>query len=428
MSRDLHDAEAERAVLGCVLLHQEAVLVALEHIAPEDFGDHSHAKIFDVMRGLVRSKKPIDIVTVAGELDARDQLERVGGRASLLQFVESVPTASNIGYYAERVRGRSRLRKLARLAQSISEEAACADDADTYIASAQSKLLSLTEDVRGDLVSADQWALNASKRIEERARTGQVPGLATGIAGIDRAGGLRGLTILAARPSMGKSAFAQNVAINVAEQGCRVLLVSIEMEEDEVTDRFVGMRSLVNTRQLERPSKLEPPQWQRINDELRMMSELDLDLWIASDVTIDALRTRALRAHALRPIDLVIIDYLQLMRGTSRENRTQDVSSITRGLKVLSKELGAPVLALSQLNRAVEQRESRIPELSDLRESGSIEQDANVVAFIVRPHLYDQSADPTEAIVRIAKYRSGEIGSFKMRFDARFQRFEEANP
>lgn len=420
------DIEAERAVLGSILLAPDAVAVAMELISPDDFSDSRNRIVYAAMAALARESKPIDTVTLLGYLRERDQLESVGFDA-LLGYSGSVASASNLTHYASTVRGRSRLRRLASAAAEIAEEAYAAQDPEEYIAEAQSRLLAMTEDARGDIVSAREWTVRAYRRLEARRYSDASPSLDCGLVALDRMRILRpgSLVTLAGRPGAGKTSLAQNIVLGAAERGARTFFVSIEMGDDEIENKFLGASAGVPTRLLEWPKYIRDEDWPRLARSLSAVGEQTIDLWVASSVHIDTLRVRARRVHAVRPIDLLVVDYLQLMRGERGDGRVQEVSSISRGLKILAKELNATVLALSQLNRDCEKRNPPIPMLSDIRESGSIEQDSDAVVFVYRPVMYDDQANPNDAKAIVAKNRHGPPGDAELYFEPQIQRFSD---
>lgn len=423
------DIEAEKAVLGSVLLSDRAVLAALEHVQPSDFGHVPHRHVFEAMSALARTNQPIDSIAIAGMLDAQGRLESVGGVVGVASLANSVATAANVEHHAKQVHARARLRRLQEAAASILEQAPVALDADAFFADAQSRLLSLTEDSRGEILSSAQWTKRAWDRYNERLRSGASPSFETGFAELDRMTLFRrgSLVTIAGRPGMGKTASAQNIILGVAKRMHHVFFVSIEMQEDETMDRFIGAKSGVPTRSLEHPVRIDGYGWDCVNHALSELSEQPIDFWEASDVSIDSLRLKARRLHALKPIDLVVVDYLQLMSGSKRaQGREQEVSSISRGLKLLAKELGACVLALSQLNRDCEKRSPPKPQLSDLRDSGSIEQDSSGVIFLFRPWVYDKAhPNPGEVHAIVSKNRHGPLGEIRMQFNLPIQRFTE---
>lgn len=421
------DLESERAVLGSILLDPRAILSALDEVQASDFQVPAHRLIFQAMVSLEREKQPIDIASVCSVLDTLGQLTAVGGRVAVFDFSQAIASAANAGHFARRVSARARLARFVAEQVEILESAGGAADAAEYLQEAQSRLLKLTEEIRDDIVPADRLARDTFKRLETASDAQETPGLITGFAGLDRANLFRrgALVTLAARPGQGKTACAQGIALGVAERGRRVLFVSIEMGAEELADRFVASRALIDTGAFAR-ARFDEVDWKRIHGALSGISELALDTWpVASRLSIEQLRIRALRMHALRPLDLVVVDYLQLMQGDRGDGRVQEVSSITRGLKVLAKELGATILALSQLNRECEKRCPPIPQLSDLRDSGSVEQDSDAVIFIYRPHAYDETADLRLAELHIAKHRHGPVGRFRLTFHAPHQLFSD---
>lgn len=436
------DIEAERAVLGSVLLSEQSILVALDITDASDFGHPPHRHVFSAMADLARAEKPIDALSLSQLLEARGQLEVAGGRAGISGLMGAVATAANVAHHARRVRDRARLRCFVAKAEQLVTNARTAIDADEFLGAATSELIALTEDQRDDVIEAPVWAQDVMRRLDERYEKRQSPSLETGFVQIDQLTMLKpgNLITLAARPAMGKTALAQNLALGLAlgnehRPGVHVLFVSIEMSKEQIGDRFAGMHAGVDTRELERPWRMADHCWPKLMNALRAISEKRLDIWEPADVSIAQIEVRARRVHTVRPLDCVIVDYLQLVSGFG-EGRTQEVGSVSRGLKRLAKTLRVPVVALSQVTRECEKRKPPIPTMADLRESGSIEQDSDVIAFLYRPIVYAErndrgdvvdDTDPNDARVIVGKNRHGPTGECRLRFDAQYQRFWEVD-
>lgn len=421
------DILAEQATLGSILLSPGTIGLVLDSLTADDFYDQGYRETFRVMTELAREGRPIDYVSIASLLRARGQGVDMGGYQKLLGLTSCVASAANLSHHAAQVRSRARLRRLAEAATEIAKGAESAEDADAYIAHAQSRLLEMTEDTKGEVIWSKDWATQAFNRIELRSTSDEPPSLITGLTSIDRMRVMRrgSVVTIAGRPAMGKTSLAQNIALGAAHAGSRVLFVSIEMGEEEIETKFIGARSGIATRTIEWPKHFSESDWPRLARAIGEISGEQIGIWIASSVHIDTLRLRVRRLHAQQAIDFVFVDYIQLMSGDHSDNRALEIASITRGLKVLAKEIDGCVVAISQLNRDVEKRKPPIPMLSDLRESGSIEQDSDAVIFVYRPSVYDEDANINEAQAIAAKHRHGAPGSAQLFFEPAIQRFSD---
>jgi len=434
-----HNLEAERSILGAVLLDNHSLNAAVEKLRSEDFFLPQHRQIFQRMIQLAEHQQAIDVVTLMDDLARRDELDSAGGVAYLSQLADGLPRATNVEHYARIVKEKSVLRNLAFSAAAIQEQAlAAGDDADVILDRAESTIFQIAEDrVRAGLIGVKELVRDNFERLERIFSEGRrITGLATGYPGLDNeTAGLQPseLVILAARPSMGKTALALNIAENVAVRNREpVAVFSLEMSKESLLLRMLASEARVDAHKF-RTGHMGRDDWNKITRALTSLG--DAPLWIddSASSTVLEMGAKARRLKRDRGLSLMIVDYLQLVvptntgRGT---NRQEEVSSISRALKGLAKELKVPVIVLSQLTRAPE-REERRPQLSDLRESGAIEQDADVVLFINRPNFYKTDLpeeDRAKAELIIAKQRNGPTGNLNFVFLARHTRFEEAAP
>ncbi len=434
-----HNLEAERSILGAVLLDNHSLNAAVEKLRSEDFFLPQHRQIFQRMIQLAEHQQAIDIVTLMDDLARRGELDSAGGVPYLSQLADGLPRATNVEHYARIVKEKSVLRNLAFSAAAIQEQAlAGGDDADVILDRAESTIFQIAEDrVRAGLIGVKELVRDNFERLERIFSEGRrITGLATGYPGLDNeTAGLQPseLVILAARPSMGKTALALNIAENVAVRNREpVAVFSLEMSKESLLLRMLASEARVDAHKF-RTGHMGRDDWNKITRALTSLG--DAPLWIddSASSTVLEMGAKARRLKRDRGLSLMIVDYLQLVvptntgRGT---NRQEEVSSISRALKGLAKELKVPVVVLSQLTRAPE-REERKPQLSDLRESGAIEQDADVVLFINRPNFYKTDLpeeDRAKAELIIAKQRNGPTGNLNFVFLARHTRFEEAAP
>lgn len=420
------DLTAERAVLGAILLDREAILAVSDQLAPEDFALEKHALIYTAMLACLGRREPPDLATVTGELRRQEQLELVGGLAFLSELVAEVPTAVHVGYYAESVVSAATRRRLIRAGGAIAglgyDER---QELDTTLDQAEQTLFAVSQRQRGaDFTPLSTVVQQFFERTQREEEERHVP---TGMVDLDRrlGGGLRAgqLALLAARPGLGKSGLALTIAYELGvRRGRSVGVVSLEMSRDEILQRLVAIHSGIDTQQVEERVRRGDP---RATDALGALSTAPIAIEDTAMLSVMDVRSKARRLATVRPLDLLIIDYLQLLIGdTSAQNRVDEVSRISRQLKLLARELQCPILALSQLSRAVEQRSSKVPQLSDLRDSGSLEQDSDIVIFIYREEVYDEAtAQPGVAELHLAKQRNGPLGVIPVRFDAPSTRF-----
>ncbi len=423
--------EAESSVLGSLMLDKDAIIKIADVVHSEDFYDEKHKYIYLAMLELFEKSTSIDILTVSNLLDEQKRLEFIGGSSYLAQLVNSVPTSAHITHYASIVRRKGSLRRLIQAAGEITNLGYKEDtDIETILDQAEQKLFGVSQKfLKQNFVPMAQVLHETFERLDHLHKNkGQLRGIPTGYVDLDqKLGGLQksDLIILAARPSMGKTSLALDMARNAATQHkIGVGIFSLEMSKDQLVDRMLSSEADVNLWKL-RSGNLSDEgadsDFARIGDAMGRLSEAPIYIDDAAGANIMEIRTKARRLQSENPdLGLIIIDYLQLMQGRSTENRVQEVSEISRALKGLARELNVPVLALSQLSRAVESRPDKRPMLSDLRESGSIEQDADVVMFIYREDMYKgkESSMPNIAEIIIAKHRNGPTGKEALYFDA----------
>lgn len=443
-----HDEEAESSVLGAIMLAErwlDTISVDV-HLTAEDFYRPRHRLIFQAMIQLQAASEPIDTLTVAAQLTETGLLEDAGGKDYIETLVERIPAIGNTKQYGQIVKENSLLRGLLRASQEIQESIALRDgDPTVLLERAQQRVFEVAQDSRsGELVSIDQILHEELEKLEKQSLEGSaLTGTPSGFRDIDElTGGFQNgnLIIIAARPSMGKSALVTNIAENAALAGFPVALFSLEMSKTELAQRFIASRAKIEGDSL-RKGKVKGNRW---SDVMRAAEELStLPLWIddSSDINILELRAKARRLHGKslgmeandgedvdksKGLGLIIVDYLQLLRANDgRESRVEQVSQMSRGLKILARELNVPVIAVSQLSRAVEGRNPPRPQLSDLRESGQIEQDADLVSFIYRDEYYmkDESEKQGMAEIIVAKHRNGPVKDIDLTFLARFPKF-----
>lgn len=427
--------DAERGVLGSVLLMPEAIDEVAEVIRPEYFYSEAHQKIFQAIHHLFENNvRGIDGVTLANELQRRNELEDVGGAVYLGEILEAVPHAAHVKYYSSIVREKWMQRTLIYACTEIlADSYELTTEIDDLLQNAERKIFSIVEQQEGggNLFIGD-ILMDAFNRIEERmSKEGDVSGTTTGFSDLDaHTTGLQPteLIILAARPSMGKTALVCNIAEGVARSGKGVLLFSLEQSNLELAERFLCITAKVNGHDL-RAGNLNAEQRDKLMEASDELSRMPLYIDDKPGRTMGQIAALARRLHRKDPLGVIIIDYLQLVEPDDKGSpREQQIAGISRRLKFLAKELRVPVIALAQLNRGVELREDKRPRLADLRESGAIEQDADMVMFLHRPDAYDPEDRPGEAEVVIAKHRSGPTGIVRLTWRKEFMRFEDYSP
>lgn len=416
-------------MLGAVLLSEDAVNEVMDRIHPEDFYVPAHQAIFEGMRELFDTSQPIDAVTTSEVLRRKGELEKIGGVAYLTRLVDVVPSTSNIVYYAGIVEEHAKRRELIRAGGTVTD---IAFDIDEEIASvldrAEQTVLAVAERRSSQaLLEVGPMFNQVLEQIEALEELGSdLTGLSTGFVDLDKKlAGLQpaNLVVIAGRPGMGKSSLALNIATNAASTGEPIAIFSLEMSKEEIVQRILSSVGKVDSMKL-RSGQLGPL-WQKVVDAAGKMYKAPIYIDDSPVVTVTDIRAKARRLKRRRGLSLVVVDYLQLMQASTRENRQQEISEITRNLKNLARELEVPIIAVSQLNRSLEAREDKRPRLSDLRESGSIEQDADVVMFIYRHEYYHPEEQEKRGIaeVIIAKHRAGSTGPIDMTFQPEFTRF-----
>ena len=429
------DILAEQSVLGAIFIDEGKLVFVREYIEAEDFFKHTHRLIFAAMVALSERNEAIDATTMRNYLANHGDLENIGGLAYLAEVINSVPTSANAEYYAKIVAEKSNLRKLIdRLTDSVNQAYEGADDADTIIANAEKALIDVSEGASRSGFKRIDDVLNLNfENLEARSQqTSDITGIASGYPALDNmTTGFHEeeLIILAARPAVGKTAFALNVAQNIGTKlGLTVAIFSLEMGAESLVDRMLAAEGVINSRSI-RTGQLTDEEWQKLMIAQSNLARASIYIDDTPGIRITEIRSRARKlAQETGNLGLVLIDYLQLITGNGRESRQQEVSEISRQLKILAKELKVPVIALSQLSRSIEQRQDKKPMLSDLRESGSIEQDADIVAFVHRDHYYhdeeEEGGIPNNTVeVIIEKNRSGARGSVELMFQKEYNKF-----
>ncbi len=428
-----HNLDAEMSLLGAILIDEEVLADVTDKVKAEDFYENRHQRIFAAILRLYEQHRPVDLLTLSDELEKKDDLETVGGSSYLNELTNYVPTAANAAAYGELVAQRAVRRRLIKASGDIAE-LAYNDDTNTQeiLERAEAELFSVSDtSLKQDLVSLEQILTESFDRMEELHRDrGKLRGVRTGWRDLDNlTAGLQrsDLLIVAARPAMGKTTLVTNLAYNVAaKEKQAVLFFSLEMSKEQLVDRMLADASGVDAWNI-RTGNLSDDDFEKLSTAMGEMAEAPIFIDDTPGVTILEMRTKARRQAHSQPLGLIIVDYLQLMQGSSRGgefNRVQEVSEISRGLKLIARELNVPVIALSQLSRSVENRNPQIPQLADLRESGSIEQDADLVAFIYREAYYNPDTDRqniTDLI--IAKHRNGPTGKVELYFHPERLRF-----
>jgi replicative DNA helicase len=426
--------EAEEAVLGAILIDPDAIIRVATVLRAEDFYREKNRWIYETALVLHERREPIDFLTVCDELDHREQLDSVGGPAFITSLINAVPTSVHAEYYANIVERTATRRRLIEAAGEIAALAYKeADDVGEVVDRAEQVLFGVSERrVARDLVPIKQVLSEYYDRIEYLTRhRGEMIGIPTGFHDLDKIlGGMQrsDMLILAARPSVGKTSLALSIAHNAAKRyRQRVALFSLEMSSEQVVQRLISAETGINSQRLRR-GEIAQDEWGRFMKATSDLAETHFFVDDTPSVSALELRTKARRLHADVGVDLIVVDYLQLMRGDFRsENRVQEISSISRGLKALARELNVPLLALSQLSRGVEARSDKRPILSDLRESGALEQDADVVMFIYRDELYNENTERKNiADIIVAKHRNGPTGNVALYFKKELAQFLEA--
>ncbi|UOF91722.1 replicative DNA helicase [Fodinisporobacter ferrooxydans] len=424
--------EAEQAVLGAILIDPDALITASEIVHPADFYRAAHEKIFLAMLNLSERREPVDIVTLTAELQAQESLEDVGGIVYLTQLSNSVPTAANVDHYAAIVHEKAVTRRLIQVATQIASTGyEAAHDVTELLDDAEKKIFSLSQERNTrNFTHIKDVLVDTFERIETLySNKGAVTGVPTGYPDLDRM--LSGfqksdLIIVAARPSVGKTAFALNISQNVAlRTRLPVAIFSLEMSKEQLVQRILCAEGNLDAGRM-RTGYLEDDDWPKLSMAVGTLSEAPIYIDDTPGITVSEIRSKCRRLQTEHGLGLILIDYLQLIQGRPgrSENRQQEISEISRTLKGLARELNVPIIALSQLSRSVEQRQDKRPMLSDIRESGSIEQDADVVAFLYRDDYYDKESEKKNIIeIIIAKQRNGPTGTVELVFLKNFNKF-----
>lgn len=425
--------DAEKSLLGAILIDEETLADVSEVVKAADFYEKSHEMIFDAIIRLYERHKPVDMLTLTDELKRKDQLELIGGAAYLSELTNYVPTAAHAEAYADLVAQKAVRRRLIHASTEITELSYDENfETQELLSKAESELFSVSDQsLKQDLISMESILTESFDRLEELHRNkGALRGIKTGYRDLDAmTAGLQrsDLIILAARPAMGKTTLVTNLAYNVAtiEQKA-VLYFNLEMSKEQLVDRMLADASGVDSWNI-RTGNLSDEDFAKLSDAMGEMAEAPIYIDDTPGLSVLEMRTKARRVAHEQELGLIIVDYLQLMQGSGKHdgNRVQEVSEISRGLKLVARELNVPLIALSQLSRSVETRTPPIPQLSDLRESGSIEQDADIVSFIYRPGYYEpdnpEVANITDLI--IAKHRNGPVGKVQLFFHPERLRF-----
>ncbi len=416
--------EAERSLLGSVLISQDAFFKIVDIIKPDDFYDPAHKLIFGAILKLTEEQKPVDLVSLTNMLSERGELDAVGGNSYIADLTGAVATASHAKHYAEIIAEKSIRRRLISASEDIAELSYDESDSDasSILDAAEQKLFNVAKNtVKSDLVSIESILTENFDRLELLHQSGgKLSGIPTGFVDIDkRFAGLNrsDLIVIAARPAMGKTTLALNIAQNIAiDENLPVLFFSLEMSKEQLVDRMLSYESGVNNSKL-RTGDLSDEDFESLSHAWGALGEANMYIDDTPGITVTEMRAKARRLSYKQKPGLIVVDYIQLMSGTGKDsgNRVQEVSEISRGLKILARELDVPVIALSQLSRSVEARHPQIPQLSDLRESGSIEQDADIVTFIYREDYYNPETDRKHIVdFIVAKFRNGPTGKIEL--------------
>jgi len=427
-----HNREAEQSVIGAIFLDPQSLITASEILLADDFYHNAHKQIFETMLRLSDQGKAIDVVTVTEELSAKKEIEDVGGLSYLLELANAVPTAANVAHYAKIVEEKALLRRLIRVATKIVEDGYTREDeVEALLGEAEKKMMEVANRKNaGDFKHVKDVLVETFDNIEKlQSQKGDVTGIPTGFRDLDNitAGFQRNdLIIVAARPSVGKTAFALNVAQSVAVQAREnVAIFSLEMGAEQLVMRMLCAEGNIDAQVL-RTGALTTEDWGKLTMAMGSLSNSGIFIDDTPGVRINEIRAKCRRLAQEHGLGMILIDYLQLIQGSGKpgENRQQEVSEISRSLKGLARELKVPVIALSQLSRGVEQRQDKRPMMSDLRESGSIEQDADIVAFLYRDDYYDKESESKNMIeIIIAKQRNGPTGTVTLAFKKEFNKF-----
>ena len=428
-----HSVEAEQSVVGAMLMDKDAITTAAEIVSGADFYQSAYGVIFDSMVELFNEGKPVDLITLQERLKEKDVPAEIASLEFVKDLVTAVPTSANVKYYAEIVAEKSLMRKLIRLNEDIANTCyAGKEPLETILEKTEKSIFELLQKRNtGDYVPIRQVVMNALDRIEKASRNkGTVTGIPTGFIDLDyKLSGLQpsDLILVAARPSMGKTAFVLNIAQYIAfKKNKAVAIFSLEMSKEQLVNRLFSLESQVDAQSL-RTGNMKDSDWEKLIEGAGVIGKSKLIIDDTPGISISELRSKCRKYKLEHGLDIIIIDYLQLMTGSvgkSSESRQQEISEISRALKGLARELNVPVIALSQLSRAVESRPDKRPMLSDLRESGAIEQDADVVMFIYRDEYYNKDSEfKKQAEIIIAKQRNGPVGTVNLAWLGEYTKF-----
>ena len=428
-----HSVEAEQSVIGSMLMDREAIIAASEIITADDFYQHQYGVMCEAMVELFNENRPVDLITLQNRLKEKDVPPEVSSLDFVRDIITTVPTSANVKSYANIVREKAVLRRLIKVNEDIANTCyAGKEPLETILATTEKTVFDLLQSRNsGDFVPIRQVAMNVLEKIEEASKNqGTVTGIPTGFIDLDyKTSGLQpsDFILIAARPSMGKTAFVLNLVDHIAvKKGLPCMVFSLEMSKEQLVNRMLAMESNVDSQKL-RTGTLSDSDWDAVVEGIGVIGNSKLIIDDTPGISIMELRSRCRKMKLEYGLSVVIIDYLQLMSGSGKgggDNRQQEISEISRSLKALARELSAPVIALSQLSRACETRQDHRPMLSDLRESGAIEQDADVVMFLYRDDYYNKDTDmPNIAEVIIAKQRNGPIGTVNLVWRPEFTKF-----
>ena len=429
-----HSIEAEQSVVGAMLMDRDAITVAAEIICGDDFYQKAYGVIFDSVVELFNEGKPVDLITLQNRLREKAVPEEISSLEFVRDLVTAVPTSANVKYYAEIVAEKATLRRLIKMNEAIADECYQGQEpVEAILERTEKQVFELVQNRggSGEYVPIKQVVLNALEKIEKASKSkGTVTGIPTGFIDLDyKTSGLQpsDLILVAARPSMGKTAFVLNIAQHVAfKQNRTVAIFSLEMSKEQLVNRLFSLESYVDA-QLLRTGNLKDSDWEKLIEGAGTIGRSNLIIDDTPGISISEMRSKCRKYKMEHNLELIIIDYLQLMSGSvggRNESRQQEISDISRSLKALARELSVPVISLSQLSRAVEQRPDHRPMLSDLRESGAIEQDADVVMFIYRDDYYNKDTEHVnEAEIIIAKQRNGPIGTVTLTWLPQYTKF-----
>lgn len=420
------DLEAERSVIGAMIIDERAVDDAAEIVEPVDFYSTKYQEIYKAILQVIDEKKPVDYITLEDKLKSNNMYEIIGGIDELISISEAVGSAVNVKYYADIIKSKAIIRNLMRVSQDVIDMSIANNSVGEVLEYAESNIFKISQNRNHqDLVKIQEMLEPTLARIGEMSMSqGELTGVTTGLIDLDRQlSGLQksDLILLAARPAMGKTSLALNIAYKASVKH-QVAIFSLEMSKMQLTQRLLSALSNINLSELVSGKITE---WTNLGQAAQLLAETNMYVDDTSSISLNELRSKCRKLKARGQLDLVIIDYLQLMTTNSRsENRQQEISTISRGLKGLAKELNCPILALSQLSRAPDQRPNHRPVMSDLRESGAIEQDADVVLMLYRDDYYDPETDkPNIAEIIVAKHRNGPTGTVDTLFDKEHTKF-----